>query len=59
MLVTARDEAAPLLGRDQEQILLRSFLDEVAIHGQALCGGSVHGRLAGPVGSRGAQWPGE
>src|SRR5271167_3340364 len=36
MLATARDEAAPLLGRDQEQNLLRSLLDEVAIHGQAL-----------------------
>jgi predicted ATPase len=36
MLATARDEAAPLLGRDQEQRLLRSLLDEVAIHGQAL-----------------------
>ena len=36
MLATARDEPAPLLGRDQEQSLLRSLLDEVAIHGQAL-----------------------
>jgi len=36
MLVTARDEAAPLLGREQEQNLLRSLLDEVAVHGQAL-----------------------
>ena len=36
MLATARDEAAPLLGRDREQNLLRSLLDEVAIHGQAL-----------------------
>ncbi|MGB0093347.1 MAG: AAA family ATPase [Solirubrobacteraceae bacterium] len=36
MLATARDEAVPLLGREQEQSLLRSLLDEVAIHGQAL-----------------------
>jgi DNA-binding CsgD family transcriptional regulator len=36
MLATARDELAPLLGRHQEQNLLRSLLDEVAIHGQAL-----------------------
>ena len=33
---TARDEAAPLLGRDQEQGLLRSVLDEVTTRGQAL-----------------------
>ncbi len=36
MLVTVRDEAAPLLGRSDEQRLLRSLLDEVAMHGQAL-----------------------
>jgi DNA-binding CsgD family transcriptional regulator len=36
MLATARDEAAPLLGRDEEQSLLRSVLDEVATRGQAL-----------------------
>src|SRR5215469_6230282 len=36
MGATARDEAAPLLGRDQEQSFLRSLLDEVATHGQAL-----------------------
>jgi DNA-binding CsgD family transcriptional regulator len=36
MVARARDEAAPLLGRDQEQSFLRSLLDEVAIHGQAL-----------------------
>jgi len=36
MLAAARDEPAPLLGRDREQRLLRSLLDEVAIHGQAL-----------------------
>ena len=36
MLVTAHDEAVPLLGRGEEQSLLRSLLDEVAIHGQAL-----------------------
>ncbi len=36
MFVTARDEAAPLLGRGREQSLLRSLLDEVATHGQAL-----------------------
>jgi AAA ATPase-like protein len=36
VLATARDEAAPLLGRDREQHLLRSLLDEVAEHGQAL-----------------------
>lgn len=36
MLRTAGDEAAPLLGRDQEQSLLRSMLDEVATRGQAL-----------------------
>ena len=36
MLVTARDEGVPLLGRDEEQSLLGSLLDEVATHGQAL-----------------------
>jgi DNA-binding CsgD family transcriptional regulator len=36
MVATTRDEAAPLVGREQEQSLLRSLLDEVAIHGQAL-----------------------
>jgi DNA-binding CsgD family transcriptional regulator len=36
MFATARDEAVPLLGRDEEQSLLRSLLDEVATHGQAL-----------------------
>jgi AAA ATPase domain len=36
MLGAARDESAPLLGRDQEQSLLRSWLDGVAVHGQAL-----------------------
>ena len=34
MLVTVRDEAAPLLGRSEDQRLLRSLLDEVATHGQ-------------------------
>ncbi len=33
---TARDEAVPLLDREEEQSLLRSLLDEVAAHGQAL-----------------------
>ena len=36
MLLTARDEAAPLLGRDQERTLLRTILADVATHGQAL-----------------------
>ena len=36
MLGSARDEAAPLLGRAQEQSLLTSLLDEVADRGQAL-----------------------
>jgi DNA-binding CsgD family transcriptional regulator len=36
MVRTARDKAAPLLGRDQEQRLLTSLLDEVATRGQAL-----------------------
>ena len=36
MLGTASDKAAPLLGRDQEQTLLRSTLDEVGTRGQAL-----------------------
>jgi predicted ATPase len=36
MLGSARDEAAPLLGRAPEQILLRSILDGVGHHGQAL-----------------------
>jgi predicted ATP-dependent serine protease len=36
MVATPRDEAAPLLGRDRELSLLRSLLDEVAVHGQAL-----------------------
>src|SRR4051812_49104364 len=36
MLGTARDEAAPLLGRAQEQSLLTSLLDGVGDRGQAL-----------------------
>ena len=36
MVATGRDEAAPLLGRDPELSFLRSLLDEVAVHGQAL-----------------------
>src|SRR6185436_12178843 len=36
MLATRRDDVAPLLGRDQEQALLASLLDEIAEHGQAL-----------------------
>jgi len=36
MVSTARDEAAPLLGRDEERGLLRSLLEEVATRGQAL-----------------------
>ena len=36
MVATVRGEAAPLLGRDLEQSLLRSLLEEVAIRGQAL-----------------------
>src|SRR3954463_13567527 len=36
MLGTARDEAAPLLGRHEEQRLLTSLLDDVATRGQAL-----------------------
>jgi len=36
MLGMARDEGAPLLGRDQEQGLLASALDEVATRGQTL-----------------------
>src|SRR4051794_14018427 len=36
MLGTRRDEAAPLLGRDAEQGLLTSLLDETAERGQAL-----------------------
>ena len=36
MLGTARDEAAPLLGRVEEQHLLTSLLDEVGTRGQAL-----------------------
>jgi hypothetical protein len=43
MLRTAGDEAAPLLGRDWEQSLLRSVLDEVAMCGRALV---VRGRPA-------------
>ena len=37
MLGTARDQAAPLLGRAEEQSLLTSLLDEVDDRGQALC----------------------
>ena len=33
---TARDQAAPLLGRAAEQSLLTSLLDEVGDRGQAL-----------------------
>src|SRR3954453_17755979 len=36
MLGTRRDEPAPLVGRDREQALLTSLLDEVAESGQAL-----------------------
>jgi hypothetical protein len=36
VLGTGRDEAAPFLGRDHEQSLLRAVLDEVATRGQAL-----------------------
>ncbi len=36
MRATTRDQAAPSLGRDREQSLLRSVLDEVATRGQAL-----------------------
>jgi DNA-binding CsgD family transcriptional regulator len=36
MLGTARNEAAPLLGRLEEQQLLTSLLDDVSIRGQAL-----------------------
>src|SRR3954468_14942136 len=36
MLGTARDEAAPLVGRHDEQALLTSLLDDVATRGQAL-----------------------
>ena len=36
MLGSARDQAAPLLGRAREQSLLTSILDEVGEHGQAL-----------------------
>ena len=36
MLGTARDEAAPFLGRADEQCLLESLLDEVTVRGQAL-----------------------
>jgi hypothetical protein len=40
MLGTAHDEATPLLGRLQEQKLLTSLFEDVALHGQALV---VHG----------------
>jgi DNA-binding CsgD family transcriptional regulator len=36
MLGSARDDTAPLLGREQEQMLLASLLDEIATRGQAL-----------------------
>ena len=36
MVAASRDEDAPLLGRAREQNFLRSLLDEVALHGQAL-----------------------
>src|SRR5882724_13669276 len=36
MAGTSGDRAPPLVGRDQEQSLLRSMLDEVATRGQAL-----------------------
>jgi predicted ATP-dependent serine protease len=36
MLSTTRDDAAPLLGRTEEQGLLASLLDELAVRGQAL-----------------------
>jgi hypothetical protein len=36
MLGTARDEAAPLLGRLEERDLLTSLLDDVTTRGQAL-----------------------
>jgi predicted ATPase len=36
MVGTARDEAAPLLGRHEEQSLLTSLLDDVDTRGHAL-----------------------
>jgi DNA-binding CsgD family transcriptional regulator len=36
MVAGASDQPAPLLGREREQSILKSFLDEVAAHGQAL-----------------------
>ncbi|HEY2657914.1 MAG TPA: AAA family ATPase, partial [Solirubrobacteraceae bacterium] len=36
MFATGHEEAVPLLGRDEEQGLLKSLLDEVGTHGQAL-----------------------
>ena len=36
MLRTGLDEAAPLVGRERERTVLRTLLDDVAVHGQAL-----------------------
>jgi predicted ATPase len=36
MVGTAHGKSVPLLGRDEEQRLLRSLVDEVATRGQAL-----------------------
>jgi DNA-binding CsgD family transcriptional regulator len=36
VLARTGDDIAPLLGREREQTLLRSLLDEVDVHGQAL-----------------------
>ncbi len=36
MVAGANDQFAPLLGREREQSILKSFLDEVAVRGQAL-----------------------
>jgi hypothetical protein len=58
MLGAAHDTDAPLLGREEEQRLLRSLLNEVPTHGQALVlrgepGVGKSRLISGPCGMRG------
>jgi hypothetical protein len=48
MLGAAGDEVALLIGREQEQTLLTSVLDEVAARGQARAGFGAIGLVAQP-----------
>jgi hypothetical protein len=51
MLGTAHDEATPLLGRLEEQQLLTSLFDDVAMRGQAVVRRGEPGRGHWPAGA--------